>query len=33
MLMQLLKQELIRRWDGEREFLRSTPGRYANSLK
>ena len=28
-----LRQELIRRWDSERELLRSTPGRYANSLK
>ena len=26
-------QELIRRWDSERELLRSTSGRYANSLK
>jgi len=28
-----LKQELIRRWDSERELLRSTSGRYPNSLK
>jgi len=27
------KQELIRRWDSERELLCSTPGRYPNSLK
>jgi len=26
-------QELIRRWDSELELLRSTPGRYPNSLK
>ena len=26
-------QELIRRWDSERELLRSTPERYTNSLK
>jgi len=26
-------QELIRRWDSERELLRSTSGRYPNSLK
>jgi len=26
-------QELIRRWDSERELLRSAPGRYPNSLK
>jgi len=26
-------QELIRRWDGERELLRSAPGSYPNSLK
>jgi len=27
------QQELIRRWDSKRELLRSTPRRYANSLK
>jgi len=27
------KQELISRWDNERELLRSTPGSYPNSLK
>jgi len=27
------KQELIRRWDSERELLRSAPGSYPNSLK
>jgi len=26
-------QELIRRWDSERELLRSAPGSYPNSLK
>jgi len=26
-------QELISRWDSERELLRSAPGRYPNSLK
>jgi len=26
------RQELIRGWDSERELLRSTPGRYTNSL-
>jgi len=26
-------QELIRRWDSERELLRSAPGSYSNSLK
>jgi len=29
----LLLQELIRRWDSERELLCSAPGRYLNSLK
>jgi len=29
----MLKQELIRRWDSERELLRSAPGSYLNSLK
>jgi len=28
-----LLQELIRRWDSERELLRSAPGSYPNSLK
>ena len=28
-----IKQELIRRWDSERELLRSAPGSYPNSLK
>jgi len=27
------RQELIRRWDSERELLRSVPGSYSNSLK
>ena len=27
------QQELIRRWDSERELLRSAPGSYPNSLK
>jgi len=27
------KQDLIRRWDSERELLRSAPGSYPNSLK
>jgi len=27
------QQELISRWDSERELLRSAPGRYPNSLK
>jgi len=26
-------QELIRRWDSERELLHSAPGSYPNSLK
>jgi len=26
-------QKLIRRWDSERELLRSAPGSYPNSLK
>jgi len=26
-------QELISRWDSERELLRSAPGSYPNSLK
>jgi len=29
----IIKQELIRRWDSERELLRSAPGSYSNSLK
>jgi len=28
-----ISQELIRRWDSERELLRSVPGSYPNSLK
>jgi len=28
-----LEQELIRRWDSERELLCSAPGSYLNSLK
>jgi len=27
------RQELIRKWDSERELLRSAPGSYPNSLK
>jgi len=27
------RQELIKRWDSERELLRSAPGSYPNSLK
>jgi len=29
----IVKQELTRRWDSERELLRSAPGSYPNSLK
>jgi len=29
----IVRQELIRRWDSERELLRSEPGSYPNSLK
>jgi len=32
-MMHVVKQECIRRWDSERELLRSAPGSYPNSLK